>query len=185
MTESTEVVAGTVLRLHRYPLKSADGEQLDAVHVGRSGLEADRRWALARADGSPLTAKQLPALRDVQARTVDGELSVDADLAQLAGEPVQVLDAPGEHQQVAAVHLVSAGAHLATDAPPGCDPEPRANLVVDLPAAGAERGWLGRRLRVGQVELTVTRTPSSCLGVYAEVDRPGTVAVGDPVVLLD
>ena len=42
---------------------------------------------------------------------------------------------------------------------------------------------VGSVLRVGEVELDVTRQPSSCPGVYAEVRRSGTVRVGDPVTL--
>jgi uncharacterized protein YcbX len=181
----SEVAVGTVQRLHRYPLKSADGEELDRVTVTTSGLEDDRRWAVQAADGTAVTAKDEPGLRDVKARAVDGALQLSVDLRDMAGEGAHVVDAPGKNQQVAAVHLVSAGAHGAPDAPTGCDPEPRANLVLDLPDVGAERGWVGRRLRVGDVELEVTRTPSNCLGVYAEVVRPGTIARGDTVELLD
>jgi uncharacterized protein YcbX len=181
----SEVAVGKVQRVQRYPLKSADGEEIDRVTVTSSGLEDDRRWALAASDGTAVTAKQEPRLREVRARSVDGALQLSVDLRQVVGEGVHVVDAPGENQQVAAVHLVSSGAHSAADAPTGCDPEPRANLVLELADAGAERGWVGRRLRVGDVELEVTRTPSNCLGVYADVVRPGTIARGDAVELLD
>lgn len=187
-----------VQSLHRYPLKSAGGERLDEVRIGTQGLDQDRRWALTAADGSVLTSKQAPSLRLAEVASRDGRLVVSvgegkpvegADaveaLAGLAGVPVDVEDAPGDHQQVAAVHLVSVGAVSAPDAPGGCDPEPRANVVVDLPEPGAERSWLGRRVALGKVELRITRTPSQCLGVYAEVLVPGTVRQGDPVVLLD
>ncbi len=179
------IPVGTVQRLQRYPLKSADGEELEKVTVTTSGLQDDRRWALQAADGTSVTAKQEPRIRDVRARAVDGALQLPVDLRDVVCEGVHVVDAPGKNQQVAAVHLVSAGAHSAPDAPTGCDPEPRANLVLELPDAGAERAWVGRRLRVGDVELEVTRTPSSCLGVYAEVVRPGTITRGDAVELLD
>jgi hypothetical protein len=187
-----------VLSLHRYPLKSADGEQLSEVRVGAAGLDDDRRWALTAADGSVLTAKEAPGLRLARAASRDGRLAVSVGdsppvtdapaleaLTTLAGTPVTVHDAPGGHQQVAAVHLVSTGAVSAPDAPSGCDPVPRANIVLALDRPGAERGWLGRRVALGDVELRVTRTPSSCLGVYAEVLVPGVVRAGDEVRLLD
>jgi len=191
-------VEGRVLSLHRYPLKSADGEQLDQVAIAAGGVEEDRRWALTAADGSPVSAKDAPALRLARAASRDGRLVVEVGdsspvdgaqaleaLSVLAGTPVVLDDAPGAHQQAAAVHVVSAGAVSAPDAPTGCDPVPRANIVLDLPRPGAERGWLGRRVTVGEVELRVTRTPSRCLGVYAEVVSPGVVRAGDQVVLLD
>lgn len=190
--------SGRVASLHRYPLKSADGEQLDQVHVGVGGLAEDRRWALTAADGSVLTAKDAPGLRLARAASRDGQLAVSVGdsppvtdapaleaLTTLAGTPVTVQDAPGTHQQVAAVHLVSAGAVTAPDAPSGCDPVPRANVVLELAEPGAERGWAGRRLALGGVELRVTRTPARCLGVYAEVLVPGVVRAGDEVRLLD
>lgn len=193
-------LAGTarVLSLHRYPLKSADGEQLSEVRVGVGGLDEDRRWALTAADGSVLTAKEAPDLRLARAASRHGRLAVSVGdspavtdapaleaLTTLAGTPVTVQDAPGTHQQVAAVHLVSAGAVSAPDAPSGCDPVPRANIVLQLAEPGAERGWSGRHLTVGEVELRVTRTPARCLGVYAEVLVPGVVRAGDQVRLLD
>jgi uncharacterized protein len=177
--------AGRVTRLTRYPLKSADGESLESVEVTGSGLADDRRWALARPDGAPVTAKQVPALRTLRARVVAGQLRIEPDVSEVVEGGVDVVDAPGENQQVAAVHLVSEGAAHAAAAPSGCDPEPRANVVLGLPLAGAERDWLGHRVRLGEVELRVTRTPSRCLGVYAEVLLPGLLRVGDEVFLLD
>ncbi len=188
---------GTVQGLHRYPLKSADGESLDAVEVGSDGLAEDRRWAVRAGAGAAVTAKEVPALRSLRARAVDGALEVAAPgaggtvawtdalhvLAEVVGDEVELEDAPGGHQQVAAVHLVSAGAVSAPDAPGGCDPVPRANVVLELAEPGAERSWEGRRLLVGQVELEVTRLPQRCLGVYCRVVRGGTLQVGDPVTL--
>jgi uncharacterized protein len=89
----------------------------------------------------------------------------------------------------------------------------RPNLVVDVPGrlGFVEDGWVGRRLAVGpDLELDVTERTERCvmvtmaqedlgdapgllravadhnglcLGVYAEVARPGRVAVGDDVRL--
>jgi len=190
-------LVGTVRALHRYPLKSADGERLDEVEVGPDGLAEDRRWAVRTGAGQPVTAKEVPALRSVRARSVDGVLQVAASgpgepvgrtdalhvLADVVGDEVELEDAPGGHQQVAAVHLVSEGAVSAPDAPGGCDPIPRANVVLALAEPGAERSWLGRRLTVGEVELEVTRLPQRCLGVYCQVVRGGPVRVGDDVAL--
>jgi uncharacterized protein YcbX len=59
-------------------------------------------------------------------------------------------------------------------------PDTRANVIVDLPSAGLADA-VGGVLVLGDVELDVTGTPSSCPGVYAAVRRPGTVRVGDTV----
>jgi MOSC domain-containing protein YiiM len=73
----------------------------------------------------------------------------------------------------------------AGEVPEGCSADdPRANLLLAL-AGDDERGWVGRRLRVGAAVLRVTRLPKHCLGVYAEVLQPGRVAVGDEVRLDD
>jgi len=90
----------------------------------------------------------------------------------------------------------------------------RPNLVVSTPdgvADFAELGWVGRRLRIGEVELsipaacprcvmithafddlpqdpglmrTVVRDANQNVGVYARVERAGRIAVGDAVELL-
>jgi MOSC domain-containing protein YiiM len=85
------------------------------------------------------------------------------------------------------VHLVSQQAldrAAGGDVPDGCSAEdPRANVLLDLADDGDERTWVGRTLRIGDAELVVTRTPKHCLGIYAEVRRPGEIAVGDDVLL--
>lgn len=90
----------------------------------------------------------------------------------------------------------------------------RPNLLVDAPgdARFPETGWLGARLRVGEAELRVTvdcprcvmtthgfadlprdpavmralvREAGGSLGVYASVERPGRVRVGDALIRLE
>lgn len=203
MTGVQDAVVGRVAALSRYPLKSAGGEDLTAVDVTPAGLDGDRRFTLVGADGRPVTGKAAPGLRDVGAWLDGGDLVVEVAGTAVRGprvaaalEPVAGAttlhdahaDGGGGHLDGAAVHVVSAGAASDPDAPTGCDPDPRANLVLDLAAdtggPGAERSWVGRRLAVGACELRVTRTPKKCLGVYAEVVAPGRVTVGDPVLLL-
>jgi hypothetical protein len=48
----------SVVSVLRYPLKSAQGQRLDAVDVDRAGLRADRTWAcLDAGDGTVVSAK--------------------------------------------------------------------------------------------------------------------------------
>jgi len=211
------VRVGTVQLLRRFPLRSAGGEEPAATTLDAAGLAGDRGWAVVDAAGGVLTARQLPWLGGVRAELVPGgpggqpglrarvggqEVSgpaLDAELSALVGRPVAVLRADaagaeagapgpsGPHREGAAVHLVSAGAADAPDAPRGFDPGERANVVLALDAAvapaGSERAWVGRRLRLGGAELVLTRTPGRCLGVYADVLVPGVVRVGDDVLL--
>jgi len=56
----------------------------------------------------------------------------------------------------------------------------RANVMVVMPPSELA-ATVGGVLRLGEVELEVTGSPSNCPGVYASVRRPGMVRVGDMV----
>lgn len=194
-------VVGVVAALVRYPLRSAAGEAVEHVRCTAAGLAGDRGHVLVDASGHVLRGRDAPALASLRASLADGRLVVagtdgeeldGAGLAAATGVPGARTAAAREHgaapgsAAVAPVHLVSLGAEAGPDAQ-DCDPDPRANLVLDLePAAGpgAERGWVGARLLAGDAVLRVTRTPRRCLGVYADVLVEGDVAVGDHVRLL-
>jgi uncharacterized protein YcbX len=203
-------VAGRVVGLRTFPVKSLDGEQLADVQVLASGLQHDRGWAVVDADGEVVTGKRAPALREVTATVgpspADGPAlllpggdalpvrgsSADDALSRVVGKPVRVQAAEGAgigFNEVAAGHLVSrqsvaaAAAEEAATAGAACDIEdPRANVVVDL-AAGQEpeTSWVGREVVLGEAVLRISKRPKHCLGVYAEVVRPGRVAVDDEV----
>jgi uncharacterized protein YcbX len=165
----------------------ADGKVVTGRRAPRL-REVRATVAQAAADGPAV------ALPDQQGPAVAGS-GADAVLSRVVGEPVH-LRAAGSgagFSEVAAVHLVSrqavaaasgtASGRQAALSGEACDVEdPRANLVLDL-AQGQdlETSWVGREVRVGEAVLRVTQTPKHCLGVYAEVVRPGRVAVDDPV----
>ncbi len=67
-----------VQELWRYPVKSLQGERLDAVDVGPEGLTGDRQWALFdRSTGYGLTARRVPDLLFAAARLrADGGVEV-------------------------------------------------------------------------------------------------------------
>jgi uncharacterized protein YcbX len=205
-------LAGRVVGLRTFPVKSLDGERLAEVQVLASGLQFDRGWAVVDAQGEVVTGRRAPALREVgatvpatrgegpalvlpggDASPVRGSGADDA-LSRVVGEPVRVQAAEGAgigFNEVAAVHLVSrqsvtaAAERESAAAGEACDVEdPRANVVVDL-AAGQEleTSWVGREVLLGEAVLRVSKTPKHCLGVYAEVVRPGRVAVDDEVRL--
>ncbi len=78
----------------------------------------------------------------------------------------------GDRRKKSPVHLVSSA-----------EPDVgsvRANLVVGLAPAELESA-VGSVLSAGSVRLRLTAIPSGCPGVYATVETPGVVSVGDPV----
>ena len=180
---------GTVGQITVYPVKSLGGRTLAAVQVDPDGLAGDRVHSVVDATtGERVTVKTTPQLAEVVA-TGDPEQDT-ITLTQVLGRPVRLAGADGGRQvDAAAVHLVSRAAvdrAAAGEVPEGCSADdPRANLLLHLADDQDERSWVGRRVRVGEVELDVVRTPKHCLGVYAEVRVPGRVAVGDEVRLVD
>ncbi|WP_244524645.1 MOSC N-terminal beta barrel domain-containing protein [Trujillonella endophytica] len=183
-------VVGRVEQIAVYPVKSLAGRTVPAARVEVEGLRGDRAYAVVdAATGERVAARTSPRLREVVAT---GDADADsATLTAVLGRPVRLAPSAGGPQvDAAAVHLVSRQAvdrAAAGEVPVGCSAEdPRANLLLELAADdGDERTWVGRRLRVGEALLRVTRLPRHCLGVYAEVLEPGEVAVGDPVGLDD
>ena len=176
-------VIGRVEQIWIYPVRSLAGRPVSAADVAADGLAGDRAWTVLGGDGRVVRTRDVPAMANVP-----GTGNADADAAALSaavGRPVRLVPSPADGAGVAPVHLVSRGAierAAGGEVPTGCSADdPRANLVLTLD--GDERQWVGRELRVGQAVLEVTRTPKHCLGVYADVRRPGRIAVGDPVLL--
>ncbi|MEO7980025.1 MAG: MOSC N-terminal beta barrel domain-containing protein [Sporichthyaceae bacterium] len=202
MTDAPAV--GRVAQLWVFPVKSMSGASLDAAEVVDGGVADDRAWAVVDDAGQTVTAAQEPRLREVGTRLLAGELrldvpgaqpglgpdAADAALSDWLGRSLHLAHREGAgFVDVAPVHVVSrssmtyAAEHAQTcDA---CDiATPRANLLLELSGEGTERDWLGRAVRVGDAVLRMTERPDHCLGAYADVVRPGRVAVGDPVALV-
>ena len=189
MSDSLGQTVGSVASISVYPVKSLGGRRMPAAQVDAAGLRGDRAYAVVDADtGERVTVKTTPLLREVVAT---GDTETDTvTLTEVLGRPVRLARSDaGPQVDAAAVHLVSRQAISRAaegDVPEGCSADdPRANLLLQLGGGQDERSWVGRRLQVGEAVLDVVRTPKHCLGVYAEVRRPGRVAEGDPVHLLD
>lgn len=85
------VVAGRVTALHRYPVKSMQGEALDSTDIGENGIPLDRAWAVREvASDRVLTAKRAPLLLRASAFVREGVVMVALEDA----EPVPATD-PG------------------------------------------------------------------------------------------
>lgn len=101
-----------------------------------------------------------------------------------SGGPGQELDSfevtpegpEGNRAKKNAVHLVSVDEYVAT--------HPRANVVLDV-ETDTLRDLVGRVIRVGECVLKVTRQPTNCPGVYAEVVEPGKVRVEDHLLVAE
>lgn len=229
---------GAVARVLRYPVKSLRGEAVAACAVDRRGLAGDRWWALATDDGKLASGKSTRRFRAVGglldlAAALDGDVpvvtlpggerlrgddpSASARLSAALGHRVR-LATEGDvgHHDDAPVHLCTTSGLAALEAIGGSQAGDhrryRPNLVVDVPGPGhPEDDWIGRRLRVGGVELAVTGPAERCVmvthaqdglahhpgllrdlaahrdlcaGVYADVVTPGLVREGAPVTLL-
>jgi uncharacterized protein YcbX len=174
---------GRVEEIWVYPVRSLAGTAVPATDVTARGLAGDRAWTAVGDDDRVVHAKDAPGMADVIGT---GDPSADAEaLGSVLGRAVRLVPTPDDGAGVAPVHLVSRGAierAAAGVVPEGCSAEhPRANLVLALD--GDERTWVGRELRVGQAVLEVTRSPKHCLGIYADVRKPGRISVGDDVLL--
>ncbi|HJV08961.1 MAG TPA: MOSC N-terminal beta barrel domain-containing protein [Acidimicrobiales bacterium] len=96
-----------VVELWRYPLKSAQGERLEASAVTDLGLAWDRSLALVDvATGRALTARREPQLLMLSATVVDGQvrlstpaghaLASDDEVSDWLGHPVRVARPPAD-----------------------------------------------------------------------------------------
>ena len=202
--QSGRRIVGRVVVTQAFPLKGAGALPAERIQLDADGVVGDRRHAVVSDRGDLLTADTEPRLREVLATpsndgppllTVPGGADVvpgqaaDEALTAFIGRPVHVapvapartLDAPVHLVTKQALDAAARGEHDAADC--ACSlSEPRANVVVDA-GGGREEDWIGRRLAVGDAVLRVLRRPGHCLGVYAEVERPGIVRTGDRVVV--
>jgi uncharacterized protein YcbX len=195
-----------------FPVKGMDAAAARAVRLDAQGVVGDRRHAVVDEAGVLLTADREPRLRgvsawldsqgrprlDIPGAAASGltvEMAAEALSAYLGTfvrvvpvDPARTLDAPVHIVSVQSLEAAERGEHEAADCACSLE-EPRSNFVVDVrpDADGAlarEERWIGRRMRIGDAVVEVTRRPGHCLGVYALVVAPGEVQTGDPAVLL-
>ncbi|MFL6138989.1 MAG: MOSC domain-containing protein [Frankiaceae bacterium] len=165
---------GRVVSIWRYPLKSARGERLRAVHVSYAGVRGDRIWGcLDVADGTVASVKhplRWGRLLSVRAAFIGGEGSGDGETAVTLHVPGRSAWPAGsaEADDALSAHL-GRGVRLTTVVPedarlhrrlpddPGLVPEwvtgdPGEELVTKI--AGATPG--GRFVDYGPVHLVTT-----------------------------
>lgn len=80
--------------IHRYPLKSGQGEDVPSAEVEPWGLAGDRRWMAVDRDGRFVTARESPLLLTITPRLTDAGLLLNAP----GREPLEV-DRPDPRRQ--------------------------------------------------------------------------------------
>ena len=104
------MAAGLVAGMWRYPVKSMQGERIDADELTAMGLANDRAWGVV-VDGQVLSAKREPLLLQGAAVLRDGQPAItlpdgselvgtgektDAALSEWLGRPVRLAAATDE-----------------------------------------------------------------------------------------
>lgn len=207
-----------VAEIWRYSVKSLRGERLDQVDVLADGLRGDRATQVVDHKGKRLTGRTAKRLLGLQSGldergepTIDGyEWQSDEALSLIrdAAGPGTGLAPLGRHFDDRSILVTTDGAIAAL----GVDGRRlRPNIVIEGVEGLAETGWVGRRLRLGGVELDVvdqcvrcvmtTIDPDSLdldpdvlrtineefgtrMGVLCEVVTAGELRMGDAVKVL-
>ena len=172
---------GTVLSLHRYPVKSMGGERLDALDVDEHGAEGDRKRAVWLRGGRKLTARAAPKMLAWEA-SLNGGLAItgpdgrdygwDEELERAVGAHIGkdvalVQDPDGLHdvQGTLLVTVEASRRRLEEELGFALDIRRfRTNVHVDLGDVDPfeETGWEGRALRIGDADLEVVHACDRC-----------------------
>jgi uncharacterized protein YcbX len=183
--------SGTVLSLHRWPVKSMGGEAMDELDLFAHGVRGDRERALYWRGGRRLTARAAPRMLAWHARSDGGgpptvtdpggrewrwddprlEAAISADLER----EVKLVEDPRLIQDLADSVLVTFDAtHRALERELGGAIDMRrfrTNVHVTLDAdAFGETGWEGRRLTIGDAELQLLHPCARCAIVTRDPD---------------
>ena len=226
---------GTVAHIARYPVKSMRGEDLASTPVGFQGIPLDRAFAFVQKGvHSPfpwLTGRECPHLLRCQpivgegrwptmrVRSPEGEFELGstefaARLQSWSGRAAVLHSDYRGCQDVAYISVISSATIRALSEAAGVPADHRRfrmNFVVDLGGEPfAEKGWVGRQVRLGEVVIAVHEQDRRCqmitldpdtgesapavlkaagelngvyAGVYGSVLVPGEVAVGDEIAI--
>jgi uncharacterized protein YcbX len=168
-----------VAEIWRYPVKSMAGEPLEAVAVGRLGLDGDRVVHVQDARGRVVTARTHPRLLGHRAvldsegePRVDGrpwtDLEVLADVEQIVGPGARLVrDDTADRFDVLPLLVATDGAIRAF----GYDGRRlRPNLVIAGVEGLAERTWPGQRLRIGDAVIEIEDLRGRCVMTTIDPD---------------
>lgn len=172
------MIVGTVVALHRYPVKSMRVEALDRAEVRRTGLAGDRLYGFVKRSGRPsfpwLTGRDIPALVLHEARYLDpadpdrspvlvrdpdgDEFALDdpalaARFSESVGDEVRLLRSETgafDAMPVSVLTRATAGAVARAHGAAVAPGRFRANVLIEtLPDAPPEAEWAGACLAFG------------------------------------
>ena len=155
-----------VSALYRYPVKSMQGERLDAATIGSFGIVGDRQWGLVDLDtGLMLTARREPQLLFARARLDEASMTVrielpdgtvaadDAALSAWLGRPIELRRADPTTEASYEIALTDEDDDVGDTAPWVSWQGPRGSFhdstktQVSLVTEGTMRNWDVRRFR--------------------------------------
>jgi MOSC domain-containing protein len=163
---------GHVREIHRYPIKSMAGEQLDSATLGWHGIDGDRRFAFVRRDirnDFPfLSASRLPSLVTYRPLVAEGRVRTPAgqeleiwgeplrdELAKAYGGPLELIELRSGIFDEAPVSIITTTSIESVSAEAGAPSDVRRfrpNFVIEGVNGQAfpEDAWVGRTLRFGE-----------------------------------
>ena len=173
------MASGTVLSLHRFPVKSMGGEAVEALAVGEHGAEGDRRHAVWLRGGRKLTARVAPRMLAWHA-SLNGDLAItapdgrefgwgkdlEAAVGDYLGKDVALVHDPHGLGDVTGLHVTFEASRRRLEEELGMPLDIRRfrpNIHVDADFDPFEEsGWEGRRLRIGGAEIEVVSAADRC-----------------------
>jgi|SRR5208282_2245159 len=186
-------IAGKILQLARYPVKSMRGEALSVTTLTFQGIPEDRRYAFvqtaSRSDFPWLTARQLPELlryKPAVEEESSGEIVVTVttpsgakwpvdseelrrEIEARSGRTVYLLRNKRGSYDAAPISIISRQTIARIAEESGTEENPwrfRPNLLVDLQDGGAfeELRWVGGVLRVGDTaRIAIIKVDQRCV----------------------
>ncbi|MBW0102387.1 MOSC domain-containing protein [Pseudonocardia sp. KRD291] len=172
-------IAGTVASLHRYPVKSMLGEDVDALELDEHGVVGDRGLALLdTATGRVATAKQPRWYRELlKCRAESGPDGVTVTLPDGRGLPAGEADAPLSSLLGRDVRMAAERAEGATVERPDPEDVLTEGLDADVEAAILEiaQGAPGGRFVDHSPVHLITTATLDALGVETLRYRPNLV----------
>lgn len=205
-----------VAELWRYPVKGLRGERLERVEVAAAGIPGDRCLRVIDERGIVTGRRKqrmigLPATLNGDGEPLVGDApwrspEAAAAIREVAGAGARLSRPFGGHEHDAAhILLLSDGSVKQL----GYDQRRfRPNIYIEGADGPVELGWIGRRVRIGELVLRVDEPCERCvittidpdtirvdldvlkrtnaeldgnMGAYCSVVEPGRIAVGDSV----
>ena len=208
-----------VAELWRYPVKGLRGESLPRVEVAAEGIPGDRCLRVLDQRGIVTGRRKQRMIGLAATLNGDGEPLIDGHpwrspeaataLREVAGAAATLSRSLGGHEHDAA-HILLLGDGSVGQL--GYDRRRfRPNIYFEGAEGPVELDWVGRRVRIGELVLSVDVPCVRCvittidpdtievdldvlrrtnaelggnMGAYCSVVEPGVVAVGDPVELV-